>query len=414
VALFLEPIHHTQKPRLLQKWRGISMVRYKSLIALNFSVFLLMLGVGMIVALLPQRIIDLSGSVSAVGYLTSVFAISYILLQVPIGRLSDRTGFKVFLALGYVVCGLAGLLYYWAETSTLIFLGRLLQGAGEAPIWAMAPALLSLQYPNAKGKVMGIYNASMHLGLTAGPLLGILLAQVGHDNVPFLFFTAASLAASLITYLLLVESPCPGGTVKKTERLNYRNALALVADRKSLVVLIGIMLYGAGYGLFVTIIPAFLISVKDFGQASVGIVFSLFYTAISVSQLTVGPLSDRRGRKGFTVYGLIMAAGGLALFPSFQQPWISVPLTVASLGLGVFYVSSMAYLNDCAPEFLKGTISGAYYVVWGLGYFLGPLIAGRLGDSIGFNVGLYALSGLFVAEAVVLVATLTPQTADLY
>jgi MFS family permease len=410
--LFLEPIHHTQKPRLLQKWRGISMVRYKSLIALNFSVFLLMLGVGMIVALLPQRIIDLSGSVSTVGYLTSVFAVSYISLQIPIGRLSDRTGFKVFLALGYVVCGLAGLLYYWAETSTLIFLGRLLQGAGEAPIWAMAPALLSLQYPNAKGKVMGIYNASMHLGLTAGPLLGILLAQVGHDNVPFLLFAAASLAAGLIT-CLFVEGPRPSEAVKKAEKLNYRNVLALVADCQSLVVLIGIMLYGAGYGLFVTIIPAFLISVKGFSQAFVGIVFSLFYVAISVSQLTAGPLSDRRGRKGFVVYGLIMAAGGLVLFPSLQQPWINVPLTIASLGLGVFYVSSMAYLNDCAPDSLKGTISGAYYVFWGSGYFLGPLIAGRLGDSIGFNVGFYALSGLFVAEAVVLVATLTPTTADL-
>lgn len=388
------------------------MVRYKSLIALNFGVFLLMLGVGMIVALLPQRIIDLSGSASAVGYLTCVFAVSYILLQVPIGSLSDRMGFRVFLTLGYVLCGLTGLLYYWAETSTLIFLGRLLQGAGEAPIWAMAPALLSLQYPNAKGKVMGIYNASMHLGLTAGPLLGILLAQVGQDNVPFLLFAVASFTAGLVAYLF-VESPRSSEAAKKTEKLNCKNALALVADRKSFVILIGIMLYGAGYGLFVTIIPAFLISIRGFSQAFVGIVFSMFYMAISVSQLTTGPLSDRRGRKGFVVCGLIMAAGGLVAFPGLPQPWIGVPLTIASLGLGVFYISSMAYLNDCAPDSLKGTISGAYYVFWGLGYFFGPFIAGRLGDSIGFSVGFYMLSGLFVAEAVALFAALTPTSAEL-
>ena len=101
------------------------MSRYKSLIALNVSAFLLMLGVGMIVALLPQKIIDLSNSVSTVGYLASTFAVTYVLTQVPIGNLADKVGFKILLTLGYVLCGLTGLLYHWAGTSTLIFVGRL-------------------------------------------------------------------------------------------------------------------------------------------------------------------------------------------------------------------------------------------------------------------------------------------------
>jgi len=57
---------------------------------------------------------------------------------------------------------------------------------------------------------------------------------------------------------------------------------------------------------------------------------------------------------------------------SLQQPWLSASLTLASLGLGMFGVASIAYLTECVSDSLKGTISGAYYVFWGLGYFLAP------------------------------------------
>jgi hypothetical protein len=42
-------------------------------------------------------------------------------------------------------------------------MGRFLQGIGEMPIWALAPAMLSLQYADTKGKVIGLYNVSLHL-----------------------------------------------------------------------------------------------------------------------------------------------------------------------------------------------------------------------------------------------------------
>lgn len=87
----------------------------KTLIGLNSAVFMMMLGVGMIMALLPARIIHLTGSGATVGYLASAFALSYIILQVPIGNLSDRWGFKIFLASGYFLCALTGVLYYFAN-----------------------------------------------------------------------------------------------------------------------------------------------------------------------------------------------------------------------------------------------------------------------------------------------------------
>jgi MFS family permease len=62
----------------------------------------------------------------------------------------------------------------------------------------------------------------------------------------------------------------------------------------------------------------------------------------------------------------------------------------------------MAYLNEGVSDSLKGTISGAYYLFWGLGYFLGPLVAGELGNSIGLSVSFYLLAGLLGVETILL------------
>jgi MFS family permease len=53
----------------------------------------MMIGVGMIVALLPQMVIQFDGSGQNVGYLASMFVVAYIALQVPVGTMADKHGF---------------------------------------------------------------------------------------------------------------------------------------------------------------------------------------------------------------------------------------------------------------------------------------------------------------------------------
>jgi len=360
----------------------------------------MMLGVGMIMALLPKRIIVLTGSGATVGYLASAFAISYIILQVPIGNLSDRYGFKFFLFLGYLICFITGVLYYFSHHANLYFLGRLFQGMGEAPIWALAPALLSIKYPASKGKAIGIYNTSIHIGLTIGPLLGILFSNYLTGNKPFLFYAGVCLLGALILWFGVEK--VHNNEIQEKQTIHFRNIVELVTTRNSLAALIGITLYGAGYGIFLTTIPSFLILNKNYNQTSVGIFFFLFYIAISIAQIVTGVLSDKMGRKIFMITGLLTASFGIAIFSELNQPLISVALTIASLGLGVFYLSSMAFLNEVVPNSLKGTISGAYYLFWGIGFFFGPIIIGQMTKS-GSSLGYQLFSAFLLIEALILV-----------
>lgn len=373
----------------------------RTLVGLNVAVFSMMLGVGMIMALLPKRIIDITGSGATVGYLASAFALSYIILQVPIGNWSDKIGFKTFLLIGYLLCFLTGALYYFANSSILFFLGRALQGVGEAPIWALAPALLSIKFPNSKGKVMGVYNATIHFGLTIGPILGIIVSKVWTNNQSFLFYAIACLVGAIIIFLTVDNVKSNSANIESS--MNFKNILELISSCNTFIVLIGIALYGAGYGIFLTTIPAFLLSIKEVSQTLVGVYFSLFYVAISLSQIITGGLSDKMGREIFMIFGLIIAAVGMFIFPGLGQPWILIALTLASLGLGVFYLSSMAFLNEIVPNSLKGTISGAYYLFWGIGFFFGPLIVGKFGELSGHNIGFFMYSLVLTLEAITMI-----------
>ncbi len=377
------------------------MWKHCSLIALNFAVFLLMTGVGLIVVLLPRKMMMLSGSMSEVGYLASAFAVPYVLVQLPIGRLSDIFGFRKFIIGGYILCAFTGVLYYYCETSVSVLAGRMIQGVGEAPVWALAPALLSVLYPSDKGRYMGIYNASIHAGLMFGSLSSILLLRIWAGNEPFLFFAASSALGGIILFFFL-EDISPKQAVKE-EKYMCGKPVLLMKNAENAIVLCGVILYGAGYGIFLTVIPAYLINIKNYTRISTGIFFTVFYIAISISQIIAGPLSDKKGGPAIMCSGLLMTAAGLASFTGFMNPFfINSLLFLASLGLGIFCISSMTFLNESVLPELRGTVSGAFYLFWGIGFFFGPMIVGRTDSVVIFGFEIYVLSCIFLTEALFL------------
>lgn len=362
------------------------------LLVISTAASLLMIGVGMIVALLPERVINFSGSLQEVGFLASSFALSYLVVQMPIGYLADRFGAKSFLVLGYFLTAISGIAFYFSGTPESIYLGRFIQGAGEAPIWALGPAILSLAYPHAKGRAIGIYNASIHMGLTVGPLLGIFLFQDNNSNAPFLLFAVLAVSGGILILILLPKRN--DAAMKLAVNIpNMSEFLGLLKNRKPVITLVGILLYGAGYGVCISVLPATLALDKGFDSLSNGVYFTIFYLAISITQLIIGPVSDRLGRLNFMVSGIVLSAVGFSSFSLFVYPWIYVPLMITSIGLGVFCVSSIAFLNECVPASLRSTISGSYYLAWGSGYFLGPLLVGV------FSSGYLILSLVMMVEA---------------
>lgn len=371
--------------------------RGRTLLALSGAAALSMLGVSVAVPRVTSQVVAFSGGDGQIGWIASAFAVSYILLQVPYGNLSDRFGFKPFLVAGYLVSAVAGLVFALAGSSLPLFLGRAIQGAGEAPVWSLAPALLSLLYPERKGWIIGRYSMLLYGGIVVGPLL-VPLVPFLDGRGAFWFFAAACLGAAGIV-ALGVENRRPRGSA---DSWSLVGAARLLQTRPVRLALLGIGLYGAAQGLFFALIPGFLLARGGFSPVEAGYLLSAMYLGTTLAQFVFGPLSDRRGRRPFMVLGLVVAGAATGTFFLFPKLSSMALLGVGTTGLGCFFVASMAYLNEKAPESLKGTISGAYYLFWGVGYFAGPLLWGVLGRWMGQTLSFVLFGAVLAAQAVLL------------
>jgi MFS family permease len=360
--------------------------------ALCVAAFIQMVGVGLIVALLPNRVIQLSGSMDYVGYITSAFAVPFVFSQLPAGRFGDRYGYKKFLVGGYIVACLAGWVYFKSNQVWEILAGRALQGLAEVPAWALAPALLSLLFARTKGEAIGKYNASFHLGLTAGSLLSVWAITRWSGNEAFLLYAATGLVGAVLVALFVKD---PKDIGRERENIGYGEVLQAMKQIRRPAVHTGICIYGGGYGAFLTVVPGVLLVEKGFSQSGVAVFFSLFYIAISLAQIIAGRISDRNGPDAPMYAGLLLVAAGLASFMWFSGNLAYVALSLASFGLGMFCISSMVILNGAVPVSLKGSISGVFYLLWGLGYFLVPPILTKAGGAIGYRT-VFSVAALVV------------------
>lgn len=376
----------------------LSESRLKTFIGITSAAAISMLGVGIVASGLPARVITLSGGdASLVGLLASSFALPYIFLQVPFGNLSDRYGFKPFLLFGYFLSAVSGIIFYFANSSMPIFIGRAVQGAGEIPVWATAPAIISIAYPNNKGKMIGIYTAAVYIMLSVGPLLVPSMPDIFGERGGFLFFSSLCFLAFLIVFFTQKNRrPGPGS---KKDSLEIKKAFELLSDVPVRIVLLGIFLYGCGQGLLFSIAPGWLVTARQYGGMDIGILFSAYYLFIAGAQFFYGPLSDRFGREIFMILGLICSALSWALFPYTGKLFATLLLGISAGSLGGFFVSSMAFLNEKAPDSLKGTISGSYYLFWGMGYFLGPIMWGVFGSMVGMQKSFFAFSAFLIMAA---------------
>lgn len=371
----------------------------KTTTTLNGSVLLLMSGVGLITPILPGKILALSHSTVQVGILAAAFACSYILVQVPMGMLADRLGFKWFIVAGYALCGIAGVLYFTADSSYQILAGRVIQGLGEAPLWALAPAYLSIINENIKGRTIGTYNASIHLGLTAGSLIGYIALNFFTEQHILAAFACICFTSAGWTALGMQEKKYVTKRPGKSALIYQTGSKEFLGDVRVITVLLGIFLYGVGYGVFMTITPTYLSNIGGHNSNLSGLMFIGFYIGITLAQLFGGPVVDTINRVVPMITGLPLYSLGMLLFFRTSPGSSLVILTLASLGLGLFLVGSIAFLNDQVGNTSKGLVSGIFYFFWGSGYFIGPIVLGYAGTFNFYQEGFTAIgmSGIAVS-----------------
>jgi EmrB/QacA subfamily drug resistance transporter len=181
---------------------------------------------------LPMIANDFSMNALAISWVASSFLLAAAITLVPLGRLADIYGRKIFFLSGSLIFALSSLLCIWSGTETFFIAMRVVQGIGGAMIFSTGTAMLISAYPpGERGRILGINIAAVYIGLTCGPFIGGLLTQHLGWKTIFIFNAVLGVAvAGLSTFMAKEER-----TESRSERFDLAGSLLYAAALFSLM-----------------------------------------------------------------------------------------------------------------------------------------------------------------------------------
>jgi len=317
------------------------------LFVLMITAFVDMVGLLMIIPLLPFYAKDLGANGFIVGLLVSSFAIAQLITAPVWGRFSDRYGRRPALLVGLTASAIAYVVFAYANVLWLLFLSRLVQGAGGGTVSVIQAYVADALRPEERAKGLGWLSAATNAGVALGPVLGPVASHWGRSGPGLAAAALCVINIAFAWYFLsesrdMVEAKATGRT-----RSRSRDALSHVVTHSSEPASRLIWIYAIAMGAFqgaMTILALFL-SVR-FGVTAKNIGF--FFTYIgTISVLTraliLGWAVDRFGEARLSRFGSMLLAIGLAAI-AFMYPLRDPAAVAHKLNLSVSFVAVLPYL----------------------------------------------------------------------
>jgi DHA1 family multidrug resistance protein-like MFS transporter len=378
--------------------------------ALGVQVFFLMLGLGIIAPVLPLYARSFGISVTAVGFLVTLFGLARLGADLPTGHLAERIGRRPLLVGGALAAAAGAFGFAYARTYPELLLWRLLQGVGSATTTtAAAIAVTELAPPDERGRALSLYQGTLLLGAGAGPVLGGVLATHLGPRAPFLVLGALALAAALWALRLpetrpRTPTPAPAAVGDAAPARDPRPREAWRTAAFWTVSLFTLTIFASRSGGQTTLLPLFGADRLGLDTATIGLALTVLM-AFNVGALYLsGLVSDRWGRTRAIVPGGVLTTLALAALPSATET-ATFLLWAACLGLGIGIAgpAPAAYIADLAPPHRLGRTMGLYRTIADLGLMAGPVLLGWISEHRNYRAG-FAANAAAVAAATLLVA----------
>ncbi|MEM7276656.1 MAG: TCR/Tet family MFS transporter [Pseudomonadota bacterium] len=182
-----------------------------ALLFIFITVTLNMIGFGVIMPVMPQLIMSVTGDSLASaaqwgGYLALVYALMQFVMMPIVGGLSDRFGRRPVLLLSLAAYSLDFLVMAVAPTIGVIFIARALSGAFAATFSTANAYIADISAPEKLAANFGLLGAAFGLGFVIGPGIGGVLGDHFGPRAPFYFVAALGAANFLLGVFVLPET----------------------------------------------------------------------------------------------------------------------------------------------------------------------------------------------------------------
>lgn len=349
-----------------------------------FGLFLIM----PVFSLYAQRMPDATPWL--IGLALGVYGLGQVLLQIPLGLLSDRIGRKPAITLGLLVFAAGGLVAAMAHTLSGIVIGRALQGMGAVAGAGTALAADLTRHEN-RGKVMGIIGVSIGVAFLLALILGPPLEAIA--GLPGLFASTSVLAlAALVLLWLIVPTPeRPSAPASAT----FVGVLSMLRDGRLLV------LNGSVFFLHLLLTASFVglpLLLADRLHLPVNRHWELYLPVMVIAAFVMGACLHRMRElaQSLRLVAVCVVATGLGL--------LGLGLSgdhIAALGVSAaVFFSAFNLLEAALPSLVSqlapGTLRGAAMGAYSTSQFLGAFVGGAVG---GIALGRLGTEGIFLCSA---------------
>jgi predicted MFS family arabinose efflux permease len=376
--------------KLNNKQKGLSPI-----FVIILTVFIDMIGYGIIIPLLPYYALEFNAGPSALGILIASFAIMQFIFSPILGKTSDNKGRKPILLLSLLISFVGFTIFSFSNSYIMLLFSRIT--AGIATERAIAQAYIAdLTDNKTRIKEMGKIGAATGAGFIIGPAIGGILGTYGFATSGY-----ASMILTLINIAFVLVFLPETKKEKSIENLGYfhglRDSLKKPLFGPTLLIL---FIVTFGFSTIPVLVP--LLGIDFFNFDSLQLSYVLVYIGlvqIIVQGFLINLLSKKLGEERLIALGPILMSFGILVMPIFQNLVIFfLANSLLAAGFGIINTSIPTFLSKRITLNAQGRILGIASSVASVANIPGPLIIGIIYDFAGSFVP-FLISGGFLVVA---------------
>lgn len=354
--------------------------RRAALLVLFLTVFIDLLGFGIVIPFLPLYAQRMQVGAFGIGLVLAIYSLMQLLCAPVLGRISDHVGRRPIIILGLLGSAASYLIYGFASSFAMLLFSRAVHGACAATVSTAQAYVADTTDESNRAHGMGMIGAAFGLGFVLGPALGGLL---GHASLrtPVFFAAAVTFANLIFAAIRLPESHPPDPRA----RLDFaRLADPIIGLPRQLlrhhltefftIAFLATFAMAAFEATF-----AIMVFVR-FGYGPSGVGGLLAYAGLLqalVQGYLLGKFVKRIGELTLIRGGMIALALGLAPMASVSSHAILfVLLAMVAIGYGFASPSVASLISKRTERRLHGEVLGINQSALSLARIFGPIAAG--------------------------------------